>query len=88
MAPKCYICNYYDSKIMSLFRVPNRNDEYSERASMWLKLLDEKKENLHKIRICSEHFLKSINNLHSKVLALSQFYHFISQKNLQRPITT
>lgn len=58
--PKCYICNYYDPKKMSLFRIPDRNDEYCERSKLWLKLLEEKPENVHKIRICSAHFLNSI----------------------------
>lgn len=60
MAPKCYICKYYDSKKMSLFRIPNRNDEYSERGNVWIQLLNEKKENINQIRICSLHFVKSI----------------------------
>lgn len=59
MAPKCFICGYYDSKKMSLFRIPNRNDEYSDRANVWLKLLDATEENVQKIRICSQHFLNS-----------------------------
>lgn len=59
MAPKCYICNYYVPKNVSLFRIPNRNDEYSERGGLWLKLLNEKPENMHRIRICSTHFLNS-----------------------------
>lgn len=57
--PKCYICNFYDPRKMSLFRIPDRNDEYSERSGLWLKLLDEKAENVHKIRICSKHFIQS-----------------------------
>ncbi len=60
MGLKCYICNTYDSKTQSLFRIPNRTDEYSERWRLWLKLLNEKQENINKIRICSDHFLKSI----------------------------
>lgn len=59
MAPKCYICKHYDPKT-SLFRIPNRNDEYSERGNVWLKLLNAKKENVNQIRICSHHFSKSI----------------------------
>lgn len=59
MPPKCYICEWYDPKKMSLFRIPSRNDEYCERASLWLKLINEKHENVHSIRICSNHFLKS-----------------------------
>lgn len=43
----------------SLFRIPDRDNEYSDRCRLWLKLLGEKKENMHKIRICSDHFLKS-----------------------------
>lgn len=58
MPTKCYICNYYDSK-RSLYRIPSRNDEYCERASLWLKLLNEKQSNVHSIRICSIHFFKS-----------------------------
>lgn len=44
---KCYICNYYESKQMSLYRVPDRTDEYLERSRLWLKLLEEKAENVH-----------------------------------------
>lgn len=66
MGLKCYICNSYDSKKQSLYRIPNRTEEYSERSGMWLKLLNEKKENIHKIRICSNHFLTSINTNTSK----------------------
>lgn len=44
---------------MSLYRIPDRNDEYCERAGLWLKILDESPQNIHKIRICSEHFVKS-----------------------------
>ena len=57
--PKCYICNFYDPRRMSLYRVPDRNDEYCNRSALWLKLLEEKAENVHKIRVCSKHFLKS-----------------------------
>lgn len=60
MPPKCFICKFYDPKRMSLFRIPNRKDEYSERAKVWIKLLNAKKENVDAIRICSIHFLKSI----------------------------
>lgn len=59
MSLKCYICKYYDPKKMSLFRIPNRSDEYSDRSSLWLKILGEKKENVHKIRVCSNHFFQS-----------------------------
>lgn len=59
MPPKCYICGFYDPKRMSLFRIPSRNDDYCERASLWLKLVNEKPENVDSIRFCSIHFLKS-----------------------------
>lgn len=62
MGRKCYICNSYDSKRQSLYRIPNRTDENAERSRLWLKLLNEKEENIHKIRICSDHFLTSITN--------------------------
>lgn len=65
MAPKCYICNCYVTKNVSLFRIPDRDDEYSERCGLWLKLLNEKSQNMHNIRICGEHFLKS--NLFIKI---------------------
>lgn len=60
MPLKCYICKFYDPKKASLFRIPDRNDEYSDRCGLWLKLLEEKKENMHRIRICADHFLNSI----------------------------
>lgn len=59
MAPKCYICKICVKRNTSLFRIPERNDEYSDRCALWLKLLDEKPENMHKIRICALHFIKS-----------------------------
>lgn len=59
--PKCYICKYYDPKKMSLYRIPNRNDEYSDRGKVWLKLLNAENENINQIRICSNHFVKSIS---------------------------
>lgn len=43
----------------SLFRVPDGNDEYSDRSGLWLKLFEEKRENLNRIRICDIHFVKS-----------------------------
>ncbi len=58
MVFKCYICNTYD-KTKSLFRIPNRNETYEYRWRLWLKLINEKQENMHKIRICSDHFIKS-----------------------------
>lgn len=64
MAPKCYICNFCVKKNTSLFRIPDRNDLYSERCGLWLKLLEQKSENMHKIRICSVHFLKSKTNFY------------------------
>lgn len=56
---------------MKLFRIPDRNDDYSERSGLWLKLLNEKTENIHKIRVCSEHFLNS--NLLYKLLNILHF---------------
>lgn len=58
MPLKCYICNYFDPK-KSYYRIPDRNDEYCDRSGLWIKLLDAKRENIDKIRICSEHFVKS-----------------------------
>lgn len=75
MAPKCYICKFYDSKKMSLFRIPNRNDEYSERGKVWLKLLNAKNEDVDQIRICSQHFLKSILFSFTK-LSVVRYYIF------------
>lgn len=49
---------YCDPK-RSLYRIPDRNDKYSDRSSLWLKLLGEKLENVNKIRICSDHFVTS-----------------------------
>lgn len=59
MGLKCYICNSYDSKRQSLFRIPHRNEENSERWRLWLKILEEKEINLNKIRVCSDHFIQS-----------------------------
>lgn len=59
MAPKCYICNVFVKKNVSLYRIPDRTDEYSGRCGLWLKLLEERPENMHNIRICSTHFLNS-----------------------------
>lgn len=73
--PKCYICNFYDPKRMSLFRIPDRNDEYCQRSGLWLKLLEEKSENVHKIRICSDHFLKSnLLQIHHNYIAKLHYY--------------
>lgn len=59
MVLKCFICKSYDPKKQSLYRIPNRNEDYSGRWRLWLKILNEKEINLNKIRICSEHFLSS-----------------------------
>lgn len=78
MAPNCYICKCYDPKKMSLFRIPNRSDEYSERGKVWLQLLNEKKKNINQIRICSLHFLKSISFLITKSSVI--FYYIFTGK--------
>lgn len=59
MAPNCYICNSNVPKTKSIFRIPDRHDEYCERGNLWLKILDADAGCIDKIRICSEHFLKS-----------------------------
>ncbi len=58
MAPNCYICKSDGAKPKSIFRIPDRHDEFCERANLWLKILDAKAESLDTIRICSDHFLK------------------------------
>ncbi len=85
MAPKCYICKCYDSKNMSLFRIPNRNDEYSDRGKVWLKLLNAKNENVNNIRICSQHFMKS-NDSTNLIVSRKITKNLFSQRNLQVPM--
>lgn len=75
MAPKCYICNIYVKKNVSLYRIPARNDEYSDRCGLWLKLLQEKPENMHNIRICSVHFFNS--NLFLQFISSTPTYMYI-----------
>lgn len=63
MAPKCYICKRKSTKVTSIFRIPDRHDEYCERGNLWVKILDAEEENINEMRVCSEHFLKGIYDI-------------------------
>lgn len=59
MSSNCYICRCKIPKTKSIFRIPDRRDEYCERGNLWLKILEAPEELVDRIRICSEHFLNS-----------------------------
>lgn len=80
MAPKCYICRSNVPKNRSIFRIPDRNDEFCERSNLWLKILDTEAKNIEEIRICSEHFLESnydITNMLQYTTLQKKFYDFL-----------
>lgn len=59
MAPICYICDKSVPKTKSIYRIPDRHDEYCDRANLWLKILEADAGSIDNIRICSDHFLQS-----------------------------